>query len=975
MWLQPGGRKFKPHARAKLSGAKWLMPLSFHRRVDKFGIMLSTQQMATLNAASGEIAFDNRTRQLYATDASPYQLVPEAVAFPKTAKEASAFISAALTAGVPVTPRGGGTGLSGGAIGDGLIVDFARHNRQIWDFNKERRTVRVGAGVVLDQLNSFLRAEGFCFGPDVATSSRATLGGMIANDSSGAHTPFYGTTGQHVNEIEIILASGKITRIGAHLESLHEQRQLVEDMVVLNSLQITERFPDGLLKRWPGYGLARALSQPGSLIPILCGSEGTLAGIFSAELKICPVPAERGVGLIFFASVAEAMAATMTLLDLKPAAIEHVDRPLLDQTRGQREFQAVRDLLQLDAQPCESILVIEFFSEVKDKLAQLQKLKLGRRQMILKSERETALVWAMRKAGLSLLTSRKGDAKPACFIEDAAVRPQDLAAYVGGLQEMMARVGVEASFYGHAAGGLLHVRPVLDLHHAEDLKKFRQIADEVSALVTQFKGSLAAEHGVGMARTEFLKQQVGAELYAMMRQIKHSFDPNNLFNPGKIIGDGRYKIDSHLRQGAEIILPFTPELAFAARDESFVANLEQCNGCGGCTKQTPTMCPTYLATGEEGMSTRGRANLIRAALENRGSSEDPLQSNEMDFALENCLACRACTSECPSNVNLSLLKAELLHARIQKNGLTWRERFLSSVELLGKVGGIFPRTTNFFLRSGSVRHLTAKMFGLAPERPLPEVATQRFDRWFAKRKSTALGERGRIVLWDDTFARFHEPNIAIAAVQVLEAAGFEVTLANQRKCCGRPAFSQGNLAEAAKLGQHNLAIFATDDAPIIFLEPSCYSMFAEDYRELKLPGAEAVAARSFLFEEFLETLLKREPDALRFDAETANLAVHTHCHAKALTGPNLTVQLASRLPNRSVKKLETGCCGMAGAFGMIASKYELSLKIAAPLIQQIKQQPYGTTVILSGTSCRHQVHHLATVRTQHIAEVLAEALV
>ena len=423
-----------------------------------------------------------------------------------------------------------------------------------------------------------------------------------------------------------------------------------------------------------------------------------------------------------------------------------------------------------------------------------------------------------------------------------------------------------------------------------------------------------------------------------------------------------------------LLLPFVPRLAFAARDESFIANLEQCNGCGGCTKQTPTMCPTYLATGEEGMSTRGRANLIRAALEQRGSNSDPLLAEELEFALENCLACRACTSECPSNVNLSLLKAELLHARIQQRGLTARERFLSSVDSLGRIGGVFPRTTNFLLRSGSVRHFAAKMFGLAPERPLPELALRRFDRWFAKNAPEPNGERGRVILWDDTFARYHEPNIAIAAVKVLAAAGFYVTIAQRRKCCGRPAFSQGNLSEAEKLGRHNLALLANDDAPIIFLEPSCYSMFAEDYRELKLPGAEAVAARSFLFEEFLENLLKSEPSALKFDFEAANLAVHTHCHAKALSNPNLTMQLASRLPNRTVKKLEAGCCGMAGAFGMIASKYELSLKIAEPLIQQIKQQPYGTTVILSGTSCRHQVQHLATIRTQHLAEVLADAL-
>lgn len=937
--------------------------------------MLSTQQTATLNAATCEVGFDNCTRQLYATDASPYQIVPAAVAFPKNSKEAAHIIQAALVAGVSVTPRGGGTGLSGGAIGDGLIVDFARHNQQIWDFDQDRRTVRVGAGVVLDQLNAFLKPARFCFGPDVATSSRATLGGMIANDSSGANTPVYGTTGQHVRELEVVMADGKVTRIGAHLESLHKQRQLVEDLVMLNSLQIAEQFPPGLLKRWPGYGLARAAEQPGNLVPILCGSEGTLAGIFSAELNLVPLPEERGVALIFFASVAEAMQATEALLDLKPAAIEHVDRPLFDQTRGQHEFAAVRALLDLDARPCESILLVEFFEGAKDKLAQLQKRKLGLRQLLLKNEDERALVWAMRKAGLSLLTSCQGSVKPACFIEDAAVRPQDLPAYVAGLQKMMAGVGVTASFYGHAAAGLLHVRPVLDLHLASDLKKFRQIADEVAALVAQFKGSLAAEHGVGLARTEYLKAQVGAELHRVMREIKNSFDPNNLFNPGKIIGDGRYKIDSHLRQGADrnLVLPFEPKLAFAARDESFTANLEQCNGCGGCRKQTATMCPTFIATGEEGMSTRGRANLIRAALEYREIG-DPLRSEELEFALSNCLSCRACASECPSNVNLPLLKAELTYARTKRDGLTMRQRLISSVDFLGRVGTTMPGLMNWMFNSRSVRHIFGKMFGFSGERPTPEFARERFDFWFAKHKPNTTGQRGRIILWDDTFVRYHEPNIGQAAVAVLEAAGFEIALPHQRKCCGRPAFSVGNLAEAEKLGRHNLALLASDDAPIIFLEPSCYSMVAEDYRELKLPDAERIAARSFLFEDFIAQLLDREPDALQFNRETENLVIHAHCHAKAMKNPDFMQRLAARLPGRKATLLDTGCCGMAGSFGMLESKYELSLKIAEPLLDQLKHQPYGTTTIVSGTSCRHQVQHLAAIRTRHMAEVIAEAL-
>ncbi len=940
--------------------------------------VLSTQQMASLTAADCEAAFDNQTRQLYATDASPYQIVPGAVAFPKSAKQAASVIQAALTSGLPITPRGAGTGLSGGAIGDGLIIDFARHNRQIWDFDKERRTVRVGAGVVLDQLNNFLRAEGFCFGPDVATSSRATLGGMIANDSSGAHTPVYGTTAMHVNEIEIVMCDGKITRVGSHLETMHLQRQLLEDLLALNSLEISERFPAGLLKRWHGYGLARAIENPGNLIPIICGSEGTLCGIFSAELNVVPLPEQRGVGLIFFASVAEAMQATEALLDLKPAAIEHVDRPLFEQTRGQKDFQGVRALLDLDAQPCESILIVEFFGDAKDKLAQMSKRKLGLRQLILKNANEAALVWAMRKAGLSLLTSCKGDAKPACFIEDAAVRPQDLPAYVTGLEKIFASVGVTGSFYGHAAAGLLHVRPVLDLHDAGDLQKYRQIADETAALVGQFKGSLAAEHGVGIARTEYLRELVGPEIFRVMREIKASFDPNNIFNPGKIIGDGRYKIDSHLRMGAEkrITLPFEPHLAFASRDESFIANLEQCNGCGGCRKDTATMCPTYVATGEEGMSTRGRANLIRAALELRGSDQvNPLLAEEIDHALSNCLSCRACTHECPSNVNMSLLKAELLHARTKLKGVSLQQRLVSSVDFLGRVGTKMPGVTNFLFRSRSMRHIFGKFFGFSGERPTPEFAHERFDKWFAKRSHDTSGLRGRIILWDDTFARYHEPNIGIAAVKVLEAAGYYVTLAEKRKCCGRPAFSVGNLDEAHNLGAHNLALVAKDDAPIIFLEPSCYSMFKEDYREMNLPGAADIAARCFLFEDFIEELMKKNPKALKFDHEHGRVAIHSHCHAKALTNTKNAAQLAARLPNRTVAMLDTGCCGMAGAFGMKADKYELSLKIAEPLMEQIKHQPFGTTFVLSGTSCRHQVQHLANVRTKHMAEVLADALV
>ena len=941
--------------------------------------MISAQQQVTLRGANCEIAFDNLTLQLYATDASIYQIEPLAVAFPANTRQLSALIDAAVQADVAVIPRGAGTGLVGGAIGQGLVVDFSRYNRQIADLDLERRTIRVGPGVVLDRLNSFLRPHGYCFGPDVATSARATLGGMIANNSSGSHTPIYGTTADHINELEVVLADGRIMAVGPGHDTLRKQRELVSDLAYFHGLTIAERLPPGLLKRRPGYAIDRCVNEPDNLNHLLCGSEGTLAAITSAELKIVPLPKQKGLALIFFASVTEAMQATVELLDLKPAAIEHLDRVLLDQTRGQREFQPARDLLELDSRPCQSILAVEFFDEVDDPLAALARRKLGMRKTILRRQADADLIWAVRKAGLSLMTGRKGDAKPVTGIEDVAVAPKDLPAYVAGLQSLMGPAGIQASFYGHAAAGLLHVRPILDLHSAEDLKKFRQLANEVSSLVSRHKGSLAGEHGVGIARTEFMAEQLGDGLLGVMREIKASFDPHNLFNPGKVVPDGRFKIDANLRLGAghELPLPFTPVLAFAAKDGSFTRNLEQCNGCGGCRKETPTMCPTFIATGDEVMSTRGRANAIRAALELRGvTNGDPLGCAELDAALSNCLGCRACTTECPSNVNLALLKAELLNARIRRDGLSWRVRLVSSLDLLGRIGCLMPRLANATLGSLFVRSVLSKTLGLAWQRPLPRYARQRFDRWFARHERSQLVTRGRVVLWDDTFVRYHEPHIGVAAVKVLEAAGFEVALPTGRKCCGRPAFSQGNLDEAMRLGQHNLALLNADvdGAPILFLEPSCYSMFAEDYRELKLDGAEHVAKRCFLFEQFIEELLSHEPAALKFKVKAGNMVIHAHCHTKALTNPSFLLRLAERLPERNVTLLDTGCCGMAGAFGMLESKYELSLRVAEPLAQKVRGQPFGTTVVASGTSCRHQIEHLAPVRARHMAEVLADAL-
>ncbi|MCC6144415.1 MAG: FAD-binding protein [Candidatus Hydrogenedentes bacterium] len=939
---------------------------------------MTTDLKKLSDATECEIRFDGLTRQLYSTDASIYQIEPYGVAFPRSARQCAAVMRAAANDDIPLIPRGGGTGLAGGAVGEGLIINAARYNREITDLNVDARTVRVGAGVVLDQLNLHLMAHGLCFGPDVATSSRATLGGMIANNSSGARTPYYGTTIDHVRSLQVVLADGTIAEVGIDHHDLQDRHEIIQAILAPHEAFVREHMHDGIIKRWPGYGLDRYFRSNGDLARIFGGSEGTLATIFSAELNLCPLPRHKGVGIIFFPSVTEAMAATVDILDLNPAAIEHVDDVLFDQTLGQLAFRRARAILDLDTRPCKAFLIVEFYDHVEEKLQALDQKKLGLRTLLLTNPADMAHVWNLRKAGLSLLTGRPGDAKPTAGIEDAAVPPAKLPDYVRGLQDLMEPLGLEASYYGHAASGLLHVRPVVDMHTAEGVQKFRSVCDGVAALVKQFKGALAAEHGVGIARTEYMADQLGPELITLMTRVKKLFDPDKIMNPGKIIpGEYDYRIDTHLRQGAGSTIPlhFEPVLAFAAKDKSFIGNLEQCNGCGGCTKTVPTMCPTYLATGEEIMSTRGRANTIRAALEGRlaALNGDPLLARELEYALSNCLSCKACTSECPSNVNMALLKAELIHARQRRHGVSLRDHMISRVDLIGWLGSRIPGLANASLQWQWLRALLEKTAGFAAARPLPRFTDQPFDAWFHRRTAPKKGDRGRVLLWDDCFCRYYDSQIGRAAVRVLEAAGYEVRLPEGRKCCGRPAFSAGRLDLAARWGAHNLGILGRTKDPVIFLEPSCYSMFAEDYRELKLE-AQAVAGRCFLFEQFVERAMEDQPGLLPFDNVARTTAIHAHCHAKSITDVGVMATLANRMPNNHAALMPTGCCGMAGAFGAAKEKYDLSLQVAAPLVKQIEALPADTCLVASGTSCRHQIEHLTDRRPLHMAELLAEAL-
>lgn len=937
---------------------------------------LTAAQRRALEATGVEFRTDALTRVLYSTDASIYKIEPQAVAFPSGGAAAGRVLAATADAGLEITPRGAGTGLAGGAVGSGLVVDLARGNRSISDFDPDRRTVRVGPGVVLDELNGFLEKDGLWFGPDVATSSRATLGGMIGNNSSGSHAPVYGTTVDHVVALEVALPDERVAWVGRDRDGLAGLRDDVDVLVADHAAEIEERMPPELVKRWPGYGFDHALRSPGDLSRVLTGSEGTLVAVTSAVLSVVPRPERRGLGVLFFSDMADAMQTAVAVAALEPAAVEHIDRILLDQTAGQRAFVAARELLGLDDDPCESILLVEFFDEVDARLAELDRRGFGDRRLMLSDSRRQSLVWALRKAGLSLLTGRAGPAKATACIEDVCVRPDRLPAYVDGLVTILNPLAIEASFYGHAASGELHVRPVLDLHRADGLDGLRRIADEVSALCRQFGGSLAAEHGVGIARTEFLAEHLGPELVEASRRLKGLFDPRGVMNPGKIIDSGRFRIDGDLRlgPGSDLEPELAGELSFVDRDLSFVANLEQCNGCGGCLKREPTMCPTFIATGDEAQSTRGRANTIRAALEGR-FGDDPLASDELGTVLASCLSCKACRTECPSNVDLAALKAELVATRHEARGVPLFDRLVASADLLGRLGTAAPWIANPMLGLRWFRAILQRMLGLAADAPLPPFTRLRFDRWFHRRSAQRTGSRGRVVLWDDTWTRYHETGVGRAAVDVLEALGFEVGLVEGRKCCGRPAASRGLLTEVRRLGEHNLHLLSGGTETIVFLEPSCYSIFVDEYRQLGLRGADEVARRCVLIEDLLVDAIDDEAiSGLVRTRREMTVAVHGHCHTKALADPRRAAELLRRIPGARVHEIDSGCCGMAGAFGMMEANRNLSQAVAEPLLAAIRDLPPGAEVVAAGTSCRHQIEALAGVRARHPVEIVARGL-
>jgi FAD/FMN-containing dehydrogenase/Fe-S oxidoreductase len=956
---------------------------------------------------SGELRTDSYSRVLYSTDASIYQAEPFGVLIPRTVEDVHAAVEIAAVHGVPLLPRASGSSLAGQAVNEALVIDMTRHLDRVLEVDTESRRVRVEPGLVLDELNEYLRPTGLQFGPDPASSDRAAMGGIVSNNSTGSHSILYGMTADHVVEMGVIFSDGSTGRVGpVDAEGLAVRRQasglegeiyrgvaaLVEDEANRETIRV------GTPRHWRrcgGYNLDRFVDGGISfktdqdsrfnLAKLICGGEGTLAVISDLTLALVPLPKRTALALVHFDTLYDALAAVPVMLEADPSAVELLDHLGLALCRGVPEYARLLDTFVEGDPNC--LLITEFYGESEDEL----ETKIERLATLLKRERAGAEVvvpvfdrirqldvWKVRKVGLGLLMSIKGDHKPIPFIEDAAVPVEHLAEYVTRIERFCSDLGTDVAYYAHASAGCIHIRPLIDTKRASEIAKLSEIEAFSVELLHGYGGALSSEHGDGRARSWINERFFGPDLYRLYGKVKHIFDPRNLLNPGMIV-DGRPMTES-LRYGESYeVAPLAPHIDFSS-EQGFDRAVEMCNGAGVCRKRTAgTMCPSFMVTREEEHSTRGRANALRAALSGVLPVSD-LTSERMHRVMDLCVECKACKAECPSSVDMAKIKLEFLARYHQANGIPLRDRLFADVARMSRlVSGPLAPAVNALLRNGLVRGVMARMLGIGRERALPTLAREPFTRWFHSNGQRSEHGAGKVVLFNDTFATFHEPRIAIAATRVLSAAGYEIVLPGHR-CCGRPMISKGLVerARAAARGTvERLAPYAEAGVPIVGLEPSCLLTLRDEYLYLlpDEPAAKRIAENAFTLEEFLA----REDEAGRLDLSFAesrrHLLLHGHCHQKSLVGTVPARRVLSLPPGHTVSEVDSGCCGMAGSFGYEAEHYEMSLRMAERrLLPAVREAGEQTTIVASGVSCRQQIEHGTGRRALHPAEVLAEAL-
>jgi FAD/FMN-containing dehydrogenase/Fe-S oxidoreductase len=958
----------------------------------------------------GEVRFDEGSRKLYSTDASIYQVEPLGVVLPQSVEDVQAAVQIAAEMHVPLTARGGGTSLSGQSIGPGIVLDVSKYLNRIEHIDRESRRALVQPGVVLDQLNRAAEVYGLQFGPDVATASRANLGGMIGNNSAGARSIVYGKTSDHVLRLDVVLADGGRASFGPLGRAEWEQRASsrspdaalyarCREIVLAHRDEIGRRFPR-ILRRVSGYNLdllADGLSgaAPAGLHQLVIGSEGTLAVVTAAELALAPRPKVRGLLVPQFASLGAAMDALAPCLEFRPSAVEVMDHLLLQLSAGNL---ALRDTMKTIRGDPQAILMVEFSSddgaEVADRVERLQHRLQGVNGLTaMVPALDPALrdpLWNLRRAAMPLLYGMKGDRKPVTFVEDCAVAPARLPEFVARFRDLLRTHGTDGAFYGHASVGCLHIRPVLNLKNPKEIARMRRIAEQVTDLVLEFGGSLSGEHGDGMVRSEWNRKMFGPVVYEAFRQVKHAFDPQGLLNPGKVVDAA--PMTENLRYGPGYAPVEPPTVFDYSRQEGFLRSIELCNGNGACRKmQGGAMCPSYRATLDERDTTRGRANALRTALASGGCqppgkgtggltppARRALSQEWVQEVFDLCLMCKACKAECPSNVDVARLKAELLQLIYTSRRRPLGHLLMANVHRLNRHGAALAPLVNGLQRNRLVRWLMEKFAGIDRRRSLPPLHSQHFRRWFARhRPAPEAGTRGNVLLLDDCFTTFNEPRIAVAAVRVLEKAGFAVELAGL-ECCGRPMISKGFLHQTRELVQRQVPALRrrlADGTPLLGLEPSCLLTLADEWTEL-LPGPDtlAIADACHLADGWLAREAKSGRVSLPLKAWQRECLLHGHCHQKALCGSGGSADALRLVPDLHVEVLDAGCCGMAGSFGFEKEHYDVSVKIAGlQLLPALAARPEAV-VIAPGTSCRHQIHDLAHRPALHPLEVLAEQL-
>ncbi len=946
-----------------------------------------------------EVRFDPASRKLYATDASLYQIEPLGVVLPRTVQDLLTTIQVAVEMHLSLTPRGGGTSLSGQSIGPGIVVDCSKYLNRVLSVDPTTRTAIVEPGVVLDQLNREVGKHNLLFGPEVSTSSRANLGGMIGNNSAGSRSIVYGKTIDHVRRLKAVLLDGKEYDLGpmsplAWDEASQREGLLaaiyrgVADIVRRNAAEIRARFPR-LLRRVSGYNLdvlADGLAPTGPNPPhaglhqLLIGSEGTLAFTTRAELNLLPIPKYRGLLLPQFATLADAMNALPICLEYGPSAVELMDHLLLTLTRGNLALRDTVAFLQGDPQ---ALFMVEFSSDDKgDVLDRIEKVATRLRgvgglitqtRAIEPGERDP--LWNLRRASMPLLYSMPGDRKPITFVEDTAVSPARLPEFVTRFRELLRRHGTDGAFYGHASVGCLHIRPLINLKDQAEVAKMRRITEEVCDLVLEFNGSLSGEHGDGLVRSEWNRKMFGDVVYRAFRDVKAVFDPDGLLNPGKIVNAVAMTENLRYPPGyAPIELPVVFDYS---TQEGFVRSVEMCNGSGVCRKmQGGAMCPSFRATRDEADSTRGRANILRQALASDNPQRD-LRGRDVMDVFDLCLQCKACKSECPSNVDLAKIKSEFLHLHYGGRPRPLGHLLMVALPWLNRLSAPVAPLVNWVQNRSLFRWLLEKTAGIDRRRSLPPLHRLHFRRWFGRHKAHPnAGSKGRVVLLDDCFTTYNEPAIGQAAVTLLERAGYRVELAGV--CCGRVHISKGFLYQARSMvlhQAHDLFRRVADGTPILGLEPSCLLTLADEWPDLDpTPETRRLAGQVHLADAWLARQVADGVTSLPLTPRREACVFHAHCHQKALTGPHGSAAALRLVPGLDVRVLDTTCCGMAGSFGYEAEHYDLSVQIAELSVLPALRGAPDAVVAATGTSCRHQIKDLASRRAQHPLEVLAGQL-